>query len=334
MIHTKALRPSSQRRLSRWARALQNRRVSAFHWRIVGDERLRSSVNRRFCAEFSRGNLPGDVIEVIERELGRGVEYRLAEVACKRIEKTEIYRERLQMLQEEQWRDILNRAWSQSLISLTDAAYWIAACRAPRDSGDEDLDRAARELVAKLQSGELVALGIPENCQSHKNIPIEEILTATRDGASIFGESVFGDAQRLVWAIISGEDRDTIESRTSVHWRRVSIKRTDMLRTWPKMLGKATFPTESPTTIAVADFAEDPLAAYKTGTQGRPSPIQFVEREAERRRAFGEALEKVSEEADYLHKWCACEHPNAVTPTPKTIENKVRAAHRNWKASR
>lgn len=232
-IHTKPLLPSSQRRLSRWARALRNRRVSAFHWRIIGDERLRASIDRRFDAEFRRGNLPGDVIEVIERELGRGVEYRLAELACARVEKTDAYRERLQALEEEQWRCILNKAWSQSLVSLTDAAYWIAARGEPRDPENEDLEWAARELVVKLQSGELVAFGIPESGQSHKIIPIEDILTATRDGAPIFGESVFGEAQRLVWALIAGEDGDAIESRVGVHWRGVSVKKTDLRAMWP-----------------------------------------------------------------------------------------------------
>jgi len=232
-IHTKPLRASSQRRLSRWAKALRNRHVSAFHWRIVGDERLRASIDRRFDAEFRRGNLPGDVLEIIERELGHGVEYRLAELACRRIEETDAYRERLQALEAAYWRTILNKSWSQSLISLTDAVYWIATSGEPREPEDDELETAASELVARLQSGDLVACGIPGEERFHEDMPIEHILTATRDGAPIFGESVFGDAPRLLWAITPGEDGDTIEDRNDAHWRGVSIKKSDLMRLWP-----------------------------------------------------------------------------------------------------
>lgn len=222
-IPPKPLRPSSQKRLERWAKAL----------RTAEDERLRKSIDRRFDAEFRRGNLPGDVIDAIEHELGRGEEYRLAELACARIEGTDEYRERRQALEETQWRDMLNMAWSQPLISLTDAAYWIATSGEPREPHDDDLERAACELVAELQSGDLIAHGIG-NTPFHEAIPINHIRTATRDGAPIFGEAAFDDAPFLSWAIIPGENRrDTIEDCVSVHWRDVSVMKVDLQRLWP-----------------------------------------------------------------------------------------------------
>jgi hypothetical protein len=70
---------------------------------------------------------------------------------------------------------------------------------------------------------------------------------------------------------------------------------------------------------------------YKTGAPGRPSPIQFIDEEARRRRHSGEALEKLSHEAKALEEWCKTAHPVAKTPTSLTIENRIREEHNNWK---
>lgn len=70
---------------------------------------------------------------------------------------------------------------------------------------------------------------------------------------------------------------------------------------------------------------------YRTGAPGRPTPMDFVVREAERRRAAGEALLNLSAEATELHEWCKLNHAAIPAPTAKTIENRIRQSHRNWK---
>ena len=77
--------------------------------------------------------------------------------------------------------------------------------------------------------------------------------------------------------------------------------------------------------------ADSESVEISTGAPGRPSVIQFVEKEAERRRSANEALPKISAEAQELHSWCAKKHPSYPTPTAKTIENRIREAHRKWR---
>jgi hypothetical protein len=73
---------------------------------------------------------------------------------------------------------------------------------------------------------------------------------------------------------------------------------------------------------------------YLTGGPGRPSAIQFVEAEADRRRQSGEASPTLDREAICLHEWCKREHPRIAAPTAKTIQGRIRVAHNAWKSAR
>lgn len=74
-----------------------------------------------------------------------------------------------------------------------------------------------------------------------------------------------------------------------------------------------------------------PVSAM-TGAPGRPSGMHLVEREHARRCAEGRALGSVGREAAQLAAWFRAEHPGAPPPTAKTIENRIRAAHRRHHA--
>jgi len=76
----------------------------------------------------------------------------------------------------------------------------------------------------------------------------------------------------------------------------------------------------------------DPKAPYRTGAPGRPSAIQFVEKEAARRRREDMASTKLTSEAAALHSWCKETHPDIAAPTAKAIENRIRDDHKRWKA--
>jgi hypothetical protein len=68
---------------------------------------------------------------------------------------------------------------------------------------------------------------------------------------------------------------------------------------------------------------------FRTGLPGRPTAIQLIEAEHQRRIDSGKALDKVGEEAKHLEKWLVTTHPRAPRTTAKTIENRIRKAHRN-----
>jgi hypothetical protein len=226
MISAKPLRPSSQRRLERWARAL----------RIADDERLRKSIDRRFDAEFRRGNLPGDVIDAIEHELERGEEYRLAELACARIAETDEYKARLQALQETQWRKMLTDLWSKPYVPLTSCAYFVATDGEPREPDDDALEAGSAQVVSRLQDGALPLHGREWLEKEGKfsafrsHIPLEHVREATADGAPIYDDRPIGEAPRLAWAIIPDDGEDEIRNRYSVLWTALVVWREDMQR--------------------------------------------------------------------------------------------------------
>jgi hypothetical protein len=72
---------------------------------------------------------------------------------------------------------------------------------------------------------------------------------------------------------------------------------------------------------------------FRSGAPGRPSAIRLVEIEHERRLDCGEAAKGVTEEADLLKAWLDRNHPHAPRTTAKTIENRIRSAHRKHRMS-
>jgi hypothetical protein len=78
-----------------------------------------------------------------------------------------------------------------------------------------------------------------------------------------------------------------------------------------------------PTTDAVAT-APDPAPPYRTGGQGRPTSIQLIAPELERRRLAGKVLGTSTAEAQALSEWLGEVHPEASPTTAKTIRNSLR----------
>jgi hypothetical protein len=105
---------------------------------------------------------------------------------------------------------------------------------------------------------------------------------------------------------------DRLENRRGVRWRRLTVLKADVSRCWP--FGKS----------------QD----HRTGAPGRPSGMYLVEEEHRRRFQRGVAQTHVAVEARELAEWFRAKHPNAPPLTAKTIENKIRSAHRQRVAER
>jgi hypothetical protein len=105
---------------------------------------------------------------------------------------------------------------------------------------------------------------------------------------------------------------DRLENRRGVQWRRLTVLKADVARCWP--FGK--------------------LQDHRTGAPGRPSSMYLVEEEHRRRFQRGVAQTHVALEARELAEWFRAKHPNAPPLTAKTIENKIRSAHRQRVAER
>jgi hypothetical protein len=74
------------------------------------------------------------------------------------------------------------------------------------------------------------------------------------------------------------------------------------------------------------------LNPFRTGGPGKPSAIRLVELEHERRLKAGKAMTKVSQEAVHLKEWLDRMYPDAPQTTTRTIENRIREAHRRHSA--
>lgn len=95
---------------------------------------------------------------------------------------------------------------------------------------------------------------------------------------------------------------------------------------------------DQPALVKANDFHEwltrdrHAIDPFRSGAPGKPSAIRRVEQEHLRRLAAGEALEGVGKEAAYLKGWLDWAYPDAPRTTNKTIENRIRAAHRKGRS--
>jgi hypothetical protein len=89
-----------------------------------------------------------------------------------------------------------------------------------------------------------------------------------------------------------------------------------------------------PALLKISNFQEwltthrHAINPFRTGAPGKPSAIRIIEGEHQRRIARGIALDSVGKEAEYLKDWLDSKYPDAPQTTKKTIENRIRAAHR------
>lgn len=127
-----------------------------------------------------------------------------------------------------EWRDMLLREWSRQFVSLTSATYYLASSGAPVEPTDGALERAAAEIVRRLQDGNLQAYGKRAYYDALQAISLDEISSATLDGSTFLDSPPLDAALHLSWAIIPGGDDDRIESRSAVRWGAVSIRRPDL----------------------------------------------------------------------------------------------------------
>jgi hypothetical protein len=88
-------------------------------------------------------------------------------------------------------------------------------------------------------------------------------------------------------------------------WNRLMVPKADVRKVWP--------------------FNMQPR---KSGAPGRPSAMDLVEKEFQRRVAAGELKETLAAQSKVLAGWLQDNHPGEPPLTPKTIENKLRESYR------
>jgi hypothetical protein len=90
-------------------------------------------------------------------------------------------------------------------------------------------------------------------------------------------------------------------------------------------------PAAEGTDIAASETAVDP---YRSGMPGRPTISHLIKGEFERRRDANITERTLEGEAAALASWARDTHPNAKTPSVKTIQNQIRHEHRRIRGVR
>jgi hypothetical protein len=85
------------------------------------------------------------------------------------------------------------------------------------------------------------------------------------------------------------------------------------------------------TDIAASETTVDP---YRSGMPGRPTISHLIKGEFERRRDANITEPTLEGEAAALASWARDAHPNAKTPSVKTIQNQIRPDYRSIKGVR
>jgi hypothetical protein len=151
---------------------------------------------------------------------------------------------------------------------------------------------------------------------------VERLLRAALDGGQLhpFYRAPNGQIERLL-------DRE--------EWRREAFGVSDIDNIPHHVTSPGPDTEGQPVLLKISNFQEWLTAhryeinPFRTGLPGRPTAVQLIEAEHRRRIDSGEALAKVGEEAKHLEKWLVTTHPRAPRTTAKTIENRIRKAHRN-----
>lgn len=117
-------------------------------------------------------------------------------------------------------------------------------------------------------------------------------------------------------------------------WRREAFGIPNLESVADPVLNPGVDTDGQPVLVRVDDFREwltsvrHEVNPFRSGAPGKPSAIQLVEAEHKRRLDCGEALTRVSKEAAHLKAWLESKYPDAPPTTVKTIENRIRVAHR------
>lgn len=219
----------------------------------------------------------------------------------------------------------LLKAWEKDEWPLSVAVCWIATLgdvsKLNHHNALEDSASALRRAIKAPKPARVDVKGVKAGGDGFpKKVPAKCFSDAAPFLADAPDELMFNDNDNpppyLEWLSLAEThpelgDGDCIVARWKTIWKRLTIKRADILALWPS----------------------DKVSIYHTGSPGRPSAIQFIVREWHRRRDAGEALQQLAAEARALNAWCAKEHSGIAATTPRAIENKIRPEYNAWKFS-
>ncbi len=173
------------------------------------------------------------------------------------------------------------------------------------------VDDALADLNTRAQEGRVTVIG--------------QLMNGWEPNPAAVHEAIEADYLRSSAIYLAGQARerdDDVGLITNGPRRRYSgllLDTAEVMAVWPRGV-----PRES---VNASAQSERPIAS--TGAPGRPSKsMHLIKPEHARRLHAGEAETALAKEARHLVAWLKNAHPLAPTPTPLTVENQIRDAHR------
>lgn len=201
------------------------------------------------------------------------------------------------------------------------AAQWIATRGGAANFDPSDAGRwsaAFSELLARIASNQIEATGIRNGIREKVEGYIFSSLRVDYPFSDAPLDLILSDELHLCSNIYIDESHwqrsegDSLRNRSGVRWSKLMVLKSDIARFWP-----------GPNAV---DERDRPIVA--TGAPGRPTSMNLVHPEHQRRLDTGEAERTLSAEAAALAAWLKKAYPSAPSLTAKTIENKIRYRHR------
>jgi hypothetical protein len=204
------------------------------------------------------------------------------------------------------------------------AAQWIATHGGAIsfDPADESVWKPAYDqLLARMASEEIKVVGIRNGerqpVPAHHFAGIRVSYPFIEDFELLLTEELyllsFAYLDEEHWR--KGHD-DSLENRYGRQWERLMVLKSDVARFWP------------------LDEAAGVGYPLRSGAPGRPTSMHLVQAEFDARCARGEVAASLTKEAEDLAEWLKRAHPSAPPVTPKTIQNNLRGAFRQYKDAR
>jgi hypothetical protein len=181
--------------------------------------------------------------------------------------------------------------------------------------GNPEIERAHNAFDRKLSAAAFAQKVLFRGRRNESSDPIAEIDYAYFSEPR--GFSLNGDWIERVPSFSSISKRLRNDLRRDPEWERVLVERASFV---------AWLVDAYPQTRRLLPSIDDPAQAVGTGAPGRPSSMHLILEEHRRRIDAGE--KQISAESRFLEKWFKARHRDLQPPTAKTIENRIRDAHK------